>query len=330
VIALWSRLRRRSDTRVIIIFLLVLVGLIIISPQAALSPIQVLGSLSISGLIALGLTVVIVQGAFDLSVGATATLAGILAVKLSDHSFALGLAGALVCGLVIGVVNGCLVVNFGINSFIATIASMTAIQGVAYVLTNSQPVTGKDVSASITFISSVVWFLTPEMLIFLGMLLVIHLLLSRTQVGRDFYAVGGDREAARAAGIPIGLRTFQGFVICGMLAALAGWVTAIQSASASPEEVPGVALVGITAVVVGGASLKGGTGTALGSAIGAAMLAWVATTFNGAGISTTLQDLTDGGILLIVVLASRSGAKAPIALRLRAWLAARKGVMRWQ
>ena len=300
---LLTRLRRRSDVRVVGIFIIVFAGLVIISPSAAVSPGAVFARASVNGLVALGLTVVIVQGAFDLSVGSTLALGAIITAQLSQN-VGLSVIAALGAGLGIGIINGVIVAVLGINSFIATIATASVLQGVDYYATNTRPIEGHNLDTTLRFVSPLVSFITPEMLIFIGATLVVHVFLSRTAIGREFYAVGGSQAAARATGIPVKRRIVQGFAVCGIFAALAGWVTGIQSNSANPNQGNGIALLGIAAVVVGGASLKGGAGTAIGTAIAAIMLAGIGSTFDAVGISTLWQDVTYGAILLFVVVAN--------------------------
>lgn len=308
-----ARLLRRPEKSVVGIFVLVVILLQVIVPGASVSLSQVLARASVTGLVAAGLTCVIIEGGFDLSVGSTLALGAIVALKAPGGIY-VGLIAALAAGVAVGIVNGLLVALFRINSLIATIATLTALRGLDYLITNSNPIQGTDVQGAISFVSPIFWILTPEILLFLVAVFVIHIFLARSRVGRDFYAVGGNKEAARAAGTPVRWRLIQGFIISGTFAALAGWSSAVQLDSANPNQGAEVTLLAITAAVIGGVSLKGGSGTALGTALGALLLAWIGTSFDVQGLSVTYRDVTYGSILLLVVVAEQVSAVS-LALR---------------
>lgn len=311
------RLKRRPELRIVCISIVCAIVAKILFSGASVSVGQVLAGASISGLISLGLTAVIIEGAFDLSVGSTLALGAIVAIDVGNHSVVLGVIATIALGLAIGLLNGLLVTVLGINSLIATIATLTSLSGVALLITHSAPVEGTHVALSIDFITPFFWIITPEMVILFVALIVLGLFLSRSARGREFYAVGGNQTAAEAAGIPVRRRIIQGFMICGAFAAIAGWMTAMQLNAANPGEQGGgsVALAGITAVVIGGATLRGGTGTALGTAIGTALLAWIAVLFAAEGLSATYESVTYGLILLLVVLAEHSATIYPAVTR---------------
>lgn len=311
-----ARARRRADLQIVGIFLIVFVVLSFMTSQTAGALDLMLDRAAITGLVALGLTVVIVQAQLDLSVGSTMALAAIVTVEVSDRSLALGIVAALGVGLAVGLLNGFIVTVMQVNSFIATLGTMVAIRGVALLVTNSEPVQGGSIDAALTLIKEVFWIFTPKILVLVGALVLIHLMLSRSRTGREFYAVGGNMEAARAAGVPVRRRVVQGFVICGVLSSAAGWVTATELNSANPNMAADVALLAIAAVVVGGASLTGGRGTALGTALGAATVALIATVLDLEGISSGYQAIATGLILLLVVAADQLSLAADLGRRL--------------
>jgi ribose transport system permease protein len=315
---LLARIKKRPELQVVCIAVVLgVVARIALSGASSVTLGQVLAGASISGVIALGLTAVIIEGAFDLSVGSTLALGAVIAVDVGNHGVVLGIVAVLALGVAVGLLNGLLVTVLQINSLIATIATLTALQGVGLLVTHSAPVEGTHIQLAIDFITPVFWIITPEMLIFLGSLVFLALFLARTTIGRDFYAVGGNPAAARAAGIRVNRRTLQAFVVCAVFAAIAGWMTATQLNAANPGEQGGgtVALAGITAVVIGGASLRGGAGTAVGTALGAMLLAWIAVVFAAEGLSATYEDVTYGAILLLVVLAGQWSVFYPALLR---------------
>ena len=300
--ALVSRLRRRPEAGILLIALVVMVVLHLLMPDATVSLQQVLVRASTAGLIAMGLTVVIVQGHFDLSVGTTYALGAIFA---GTSNPGLAILAAAAVGLALGLINGFVVGVMGINSLIATIATGSIGLGLAYLITDEAPVQGNNVAGAIAFLKPVWWLITPPVIIFLIALIILQLFMLRTRTGRDFYAIGGYRDAARAAGIPVRWRVFQGFIISGLCAAIGGWLTAIKLDAANPNQSIGVALLAVAAVVIGGTALTGGTGSPLGTALAALLLAWIGSTFDAEGMSAMVRDITYGSILLVVVAADQ-------------------------
>ena len=303
--ALVSRLRRRPEAGILLIALVVMVVLHLLMPDATVSLQQVLVRASTAGLIAMGLTVVIVQGHFDLSVGTTYALGAIFTIFAGTSNPGLAILAAAAVGLVLGLINGFIVGVMGINSLIATIATGSIGLGLAYLITDEAPVQGNNVAGAIAFLKPVWWLITPPVIIFLIALIILQLFMLRTRTGRDFYAIGGYRDAARAAGIPVRWRVFQGFIISGLCAAIGGWLTAIKLDAANPNQSIGVALLAVAAVVIGGTALTGGTGSPLGTALAALLLAWIGSTFDAEGMSAMVRDITYGSILLLVVAADQ-------------------------
>jgi ribose transport system permease protein len=297
---LTTRLRRRDDIGILGIFVCVFVALALFGPAGSTSLEAMFGRASINGLVALGLTMVIVQGGLDLSVGSTLALAAIVTVKVSD-GVAVAIVAAVAVGLGVGLINGFVVTVMRVNSFIATLGTMVAVRGLAYLITHSTPVSGGSIEASLTLTRPLVWFLTPQILIFLGAAVVCYAFLSLSSIGREFYAVGGNPEAARACGTPVRRRQVQGFAISGMLAGLAGWVLATQLNSGSPTMGTETALLAIAAVVIGGTSLLGGRGTAFGTVLGVCTVALISDALDAAGASAGYESIAAGGILLVVV-----------------------------
>jgi ribose/xylose/arabinose/galactoside ABC-type transport system permease subunit len=247
-------------------------------------------------------------------------LAAILTVEFSGRSLALGIAAAVGLGLAVGLLNGFIVTVMHVNSFIATLGTMVAVRGVALLVTDSAPVQGGSIDAALAVIDELFWIFTPKVLILVAALVLIHFMLSRTRTGREFYAVGGNMEAARAAGVPVRWRIVQGFVICGVLSSVAGWISATELNSANPNMAADIALLAIAAVVVGGASLTGGRGTALGTALGALTVALIATVLDLEGISSGYQAIATGLILLLVVAADQLSVLTALGRRLHARL----------
>lgn len=305
------RLGRRPDVRIALIFAALFVSMAFAVPGSAGAFDLTLGRVATDGLVALGLTLVIVQGELDLSVGSTLALASAVTIKLEHLGLVVAVLIACAVGVGVGLCNGLLVTRVRINSFIATLGTMVALRGVVFTYTGGSPVSGSNIDASLAITRKFVWFLTPRMLILIGVAILVHLFMSRTRLGRDFYAVGGNREAALAAGIPVERRIWLGFCMSGFLAALAGATLGIELATGSPVIGSDSALIAIAAVVIGGTSLLGGRGTVPGTVLGFLTIGTLATGLNLKGVSSSYQQVITGLILIGVVLADQIRGRSP-------------------
>ena len=272
---------------------------------------NVLARASIEGIMAVGVTIVILSGQLDLSLGSVLALSGVVALGLQGD---IGPVPAAIVGIgaggLVGVINGVLVVRFGVNSFIVTLAAMIAIRGVAMTLSNAAPIRGVDPFFGPSVDRALfgpLWeglgsFLTPRILIFLGLLLVAHIFLLRVRQGRNIYAVGGNPEAARLSGIPTSTYVFGAFVFSGLCGGLAGTVLGLSLNTGSPVVGADSILRVIAAVVIGGTALTGGSGSMLKTLMGVLLLALVNTAMNQARVEVYVQGIVLGAILIIVVL----------------------------
>jgi ribose/xylose/arabinose/galactoside ABC-type transport system permease subunit len=268
---------------------------------------------TIDGIMAVGMTVVLLSGQLDLSVGSILALSGVVALGLQGDigPIPAAVAGILAGGLV-GVINGLLVVKAGINSFIVTLASMIAVRGVAMTISGAGPIRGADSSFGPSVDRALfgpIWqdlplgtFLTPRILIFLALLVVAHVILLRVRQGRNVYAVGGNPEAARLSGIDVPLYTLGAFVFCGLTAGLSGTLLGLSMNTGTPTVGGAGALPVIAAVVIGGTALTGGSGSMLKTLMGVLLMALVSTAMNLFGLQVYLQNVVLGLVLILVVL----------------------------
>ncbi|MGJ3262810.1 MAG: ABC transporter permease [Salinarimonas sp.] len=217
------------------------------------------------GLIALGMTVVMINGNIDLSVGAVVALAASLAVGLQGD---LGIIPAVLVGLgagvALGFLNGMIVWKTGVDAFIVTLGAMMGVRGLVFVYTGEQSFFAMDCAYSDFGMSSVAGVPTLAW-VFLAFTLVMHLVMTRTAHGRNAYAVGGNREAAENAGIRVGRHMVANFMLVGFFAALAGITLSTQMGASTPNLGTNYELWVITAVVLGGTKLAGGAGSILGT-----------------------------------------------------------------
>ena len=191
----WGRLRltlaRRTEGRGVALLAVVLVVVAFTEPLVFTAYPVSLGRIALIGLVALGLTAVILMGELDLSVASTLALSGVVMAMIPD--VALGVIAALAVGLVVGMINAFLVAIVGINSFIATLGMLFALRGLGFVLSNEAPVRMANTDAGIAFGLPLLGPLTPRVLIFIVAFIALQIFVSRVKAGREFFAVGGNR-----------------------------------------------------------------------------------------------------------------------------------------
>lgn len=217
------------------------------------------------GLIALGMTVVMINGNIDLSVGAVVALAASLAVGLQDE---LGILPAVMVGLAAGIglgfLNGMIVWKTGVDAFIVTLGAMIGVRGLVFVYTGEESFFSMNFAYADFGMSDVAGVPTLAW-IFLAFTALTWIVMTRTAHGRNAYAVGGNREAAENAGIRVGWHMVVNFMAVGFFAALAGITLSTQMGASTPNMGINYELWTITAVVLGGTKLTGGAGSILGT-----------------------------------------------------------------
>jgi ribose/xylose/arabinose/galactoside ABC-type transport system permease subunit len=290
--------------------------------------VNILDSGSILGVVTVGEVIVMISGHLDISVGSTAGLVTATLAEVMAHvhaNLALGLVVAVATGLVAGLINGGAVAYARINSVIATLATYSAFLGVALLVTG-----GNEVGISSSFLGtlgtgSVVS--VPYLVIVLVVVALIAMWVMRYSLGgHRVYAVGGSQQASRLSGINVQRYIFVVFLVSGVCAAIAGVMLAGQTGTAQPTEGSvGLELTAITAVLLGGTGLSGGTGTVLGAVLGVLVLSTLDNGLLLVGVPTFWQEVATGVVLLIAVaLQDFSGHRA----RWRALRAARRRAQR--
>jgi ribose transport system permease protein len=258
---------------------------------------------SITAAMAIGLTFVIITAGIDLSVAASAGLAGIVGAKLiagAGAPAAIGILGGVGIGGVVGLGNGLLVAWAGLAPFIATLGMMIVAQGGVLLVSNALPI---PLPNSFDWLGAGSFEGLPVPALFVvGLAIAAHLLLTRAKVGRYFYALGSSPEAARLSGISARRYLPLAYVLCGLLAGFAGMLSTSQTVSGQPNYDPNLALDAIAAAVIGGASLFGGEGTIFGALLGALLIGVVD---NGAvllNVNPYWQDVILGALIWLAVL----------------------------
>jgi ribose transport system permease protein len=259
------------------------------------------------GLIALGMTFVIMTGGIDLSVGSLAALCSVVAALVSPYGLLAAIGAAALVGLLVGLFNGWVIAWLRIPPFLATLAMLLAARGLALVLAKDATVS---VSATQDWaaLSQGILYGVPLPVFLLLVYAIGSIVLNFTRFGRHVLSVGGNEEAARLMGLPVERIILAVYVISGVLAGLAGVLLAGQTFTGSPNEGVGWELTAIAAVVVGGTLLTGGMGSVWTSLVGTLLLGLVFNLLNfenGLGfisLGVSWQSVIRGAFLLIVVL----------------------------
>lgn len=304
----WSKLRDKVDVISLGLLAALLVEIVCFS---ILSPYFFDGTnlanigraMTITGIAAVGQTVVIIAGGFDLSVGSVMAAAGMAAAFLVNAgvSTSLSLAGALVLGLLIGAANGFVVAYLRINPLITTLAMLSVVRGVAYVISGGEAIVVSD--ATFLGLGSGSILGVPIVVIWLIVVFaVVGFLMPRTRFGRYAYAIGSSARGARLSGIRVDRWLLVFYMLSAGLAAMAGFITVARTGQAQPSANLGAELDVITAVILGGASLSGGKGRLLGTFLALAVLAVLGNGLVLVGVESYWQMVVKGGVLLAAVI----------------------------
>ncbi|MFE9765511.1 substrate-binding domain-containing protein [Streptomyces sp. NPDC005808] len=272
---------------------------------------------AVTAILAFGVTFVIVSAGIDLSVGSVAALsATVLAWSATSHGVPVVLAVvlAIATGIAAGLVNGFLIAYGKLPPFIATLAMLSVARGLSLVISQGSPIAFPD---SVSHLGDTLggWLPVP-VLVMIVMGLVAAFVLGRTYIGRSMYAIGGNEEAARLSGLRVSRQKLAIYALSGVFAAAAGIVLASRLSSAQPQAADGYELDAIAAVVIGGASLAGGTGKASGTLIGALILAVLRNGLNLLSVSAFWQQVVIGVVIALAVLLDtvrRKAGATPVA-----------------
>jgi ribose transport system permease protein len=267
---------------------------------------NVLRQVSINAILALGMTVVILKGGIDLSVGSLLALAGALAAGFALSGFPPPLAMGLGVGIAValGTLQGLLVAYAGLPPFIVTLAGLTAFRGLTLVYTDGRPITGLPDPFLFLGNGTLLGIPVPVM-VMLSFLLLTHFLLQNTALGRYLYAIGGNEEAARLSGVPVARIKVFAYAYSGLAAGLAALVLTGRLNSAQPTAGTGFELDAIAAAVVGGTSLAGGRGTAWGTFLGALIIGVLNNGMNLLNVSSFYQLIAKGAVIVLALLVDR-------------------------
>jgi ribose transport system permease protein len=296
-----GRARIFLQTYGIVVVAALLVGVVALGNGAFLSPINVQNMLSQwapAGLMAIGMTYVIIAGGFDLSISATFSLCAVVAAAVAQtYSPVWALVAAIGCGGIVGLINAGLIARFAINPFITTVGTGFVVTGITFVSTENAAIVVSDPAFSV--LGAGRWHGLP----YSGMLLIVMLavaaiVLARTVYGRMIYAVGGNAEASLLSGLPVGVVIGSTYVLLGGLSGVAGYISGSQLSSAQSNMDPNILFDVMTIVIVGGTPLGGGLGSIWRSVVGLVIIATIGNGFVLLNISPYYQNIIKGLIIV--------------------------------
>ena len=290
----------------------VCIGLAFLSPNflSVSNSFDVMRQVSINAVIAFGMTLTILLGGIDLSVGSILAVSSVLAAMTMKGGHGAGLAAgiALLAGAAMGSLNGVVIAKGKVAPFIATLGTMTLLRGAALVLSNGSPISGFPSQLFAMLGGGYVARLIPvPVVLMLAMFAVFWFVLRRTVFGRHVYATGGNAEAAKLSGVNTDRVQILVYTVSGAMAALAGVILTSRLDSAQPTAGAGYELDAITAVVLGGTSLAGGRGWVFGTLVGALLIGVLNNGLNLMGVSAFYQQVVKGSVILLAVLLDRGG-----------------------
>ncbi|WP_137154359.1 ABC transporter permease [Rhizobium sp. FKL33] len=297
---------RDAGTLIGLVTIVVIFGLLAPDFLSQRNLLNILQQSSINACLALGMTLVIISGGIDLSVGPTAAIAAVVTATLlvAGVPIPLAILAGLGIGVLCGLVNGVLVAYAGLQPFIVTLGTLSTYRAIALIYTGGNPVLGVPQGFRTLFNGSVAGI--PNSVIMVAIVaLLAWILLKKTPLGEYLLAVGGNEEAAYVAGVPIAITKITAYVISGVLAALASMVLIGRLGAAEPILGNLWELDAIAAAAIGGASLMGGKGSVIGTLLGAIILGAMRNGLTLMNVQAFYQLLATGLIILVAMMIDR-------------------------
>lgn len=304
---------RFEERRIFCILLGVWIIMGIFYPREFLNPAvlkaTVLAMSSIA-VIAVGMTILLVSGGFDLSVGSVVTFTGVAAalVMKSGQPWPAAIAAAIACGLLVGLGNGLLIARLGINPFITTLGMMIFVRGLATIIAggNNIPIANEAYNrigqGSLFGVQFPIW-------VSLAFVAVGDFLLRKSRYFRQNYYIGGNEHAAVLSGIPVARVKIQNYMLAGALAAAAGILLSARLGNGSLTAGLNMEFKAVTAAIIGGCALSGGKGTVLGAFFGAMLMATIDSAINIMPVDTYWQEFVTGMVLIFAIIVDSIGKK---------------------
>lgn len=307
------------------VLILMVVAMIIVKPTSFPTPnniFNILTQSSIFGIMALGMTLVIVSKGIDISVGSVLAFAGVVAASLGQAASAsnkffpelgalpifIPIIAALLIGAILGAINGSLIAYTGIPAFIATLGMLTIGRGLALLYTSGKPIS--TLTPGFSVIGGKLGVIPVPVVVYIICIIITWVLLNNTSFGKSVYAIGANIKAAEVSGINVKRNLTLIYSYCGMLAGVAAIVFAGRTGSVHPGAATGYELTAIAATTIGGTSHAGGIGTIWGAVVGALILGVLRNSLTLLSVNAYWQQIIEGLIIVIaVVIDMRKNAK---------------------
>ena len=257
---------------------------------------------AVINIMALGMTVIIISGGIDLSVGSILALSGLLGTMVMEKGGGIGwgMVIGLLVGMACGLANGTMITTLRINPFIVTLGTMGIFRGMALIISNGLPV--HQIPKQFSYLGEGTLVAVPFVLwILLFCAGVIHIILEHTRLGRYGFSIGSNPDAAHYAGVPVRFVTIVVYGIAGLLTGLSGMIEASRLMTGQPTGGQGYELTAIAAVVIGGGSLRGGEGSVLGTLVGAFIMGLLSNGSDLLGTNPYWQQVIIGAVIIIAV-----------------------------
>ena len=257
---------------------------------------------AVINIMALGMTLIIVSGGIDLSVGSILAMGGLLGTMAMEHKMSIpsGMAIGIAVGALCGLANGAMITSLRINPFIVTLGTMGIYRGLALIISNGLPV--HEIPQRFSYLGEGTLLGVPFVLwILLLCAVTMHVTLEHTRLGRYAFAIGSNPDAAFYAGVPVAFHTISVYGIAGLLTGLAGMIEASRLMTGQPTGGQGYELQAIAAVVIGGGSLRGGEGSVLGTLIGAFIMGLLSNGSDLLGTNPYWQQVIIGSVIILAV-----------------------------
>lgn len=275
---------------------------------------SILESCALLGIVAAGLSVTMLAGELDLSVGSVAACAGLVAISLSGYGFVVAVIAAVVPCVIYGILQGYAIARLQISSLVFTLGTFIGIRGLAYIISNEKTLTLAMSDLWIaTALRARIAIFSPFSLLMIAVLVLFGLFLRYTRMGREVYAIGGARKESRAAGIPQVRPLVFSFACSAGLAGLAGALAALRGGSATPGSYENLLLAAVAAALIGGISVYGGRGKMLGVFVGVLTLQALLSGLQLLGAPNWAANLTTGTILLAFLAVDLANGNSPVS-----------------
>ena len=309
-----TKIKENQNLGTILALIILMVFVSILNPAFlhANNLMNLMRQLIINGFIALGMTFVILTGGIDLSVGSTLAVTSAIFAGLLQNGMntILAILIALGLGLILGLINGFLITKGKLAPFIVTLATMTIFRGLTLVYTDGRPIAGPKDNFAFKFLGKGQFLGIPfQVILFALAFLILWTILNKTALGRKIYAVGGNEKASFISGVNIDKVKISVYVISSLMAVLSGLVLTSRLNSAQPTAGSAYEMDAIAAVVLGGTSMTGGSGSLTGTLIGILILGVLNNGLNLLGVSSFYQQIVKGIVILIAVLIDRKRNK---------------------